>query len=296
MGYRGAIPPTGGVGTAQIADGSIVAIDLSDGAVTACKIADGAVSGGKIACGAVGSAQIACLAICGAHIQGATVQGSHIATGAILAGHIASGAITGAQIASATIAGSNIASATITGDKIANNAITSGHIASVSGGSLCAGSVTPAKLGLACDFTWTGVHSFTGGKLVLPTAGGTTTGELRFCTCTNGVQVYYNAAWHSFGDYVLGTEFYLPMVGGSGSHDGRMCWNSACYRPAFECSSTWYNLATAAEVSYANGCISSLSCTLSNVCGCVSGLSSCLSCACSCISNHESRIYALEHK
>jgi hypothetical protein len=27
-------------------------------------------------------------------------------------------------------------------------------------------------------------------------------------------------------------------VGGSGSRDGRMCWNSACYRPAFECSST----------------------------------------------------------
>jgi hypothetical protein len=272
VGYRGAIPPTGGVGTAQIADGSILAIDLCDGAVTTCKLADGAVTVCKIGNGAVGSAQIASLAICGAHIQGATIQGSHIANLAILGGHIAS------------------------------NAITSGHIASVSGAAIASGSVTPAKLCLSCDYTWTGVHSFAGGKLVLPTAGGTTCGELRFCTCTSAVQVYYSAAWHNFGDYVLGTEFYLPMVGGSGSRDGRMCWNSACYRPAFECSSTWYNLATAAEFSYASGCISNLSCTMSTVCSCVSwlsscvsGLGSCLSSACSCISNHESRIYALEH-
>jgi hypothetical protein len=158
---------------------------------------------------------------------------------------------------------------------------------------LAASAVTPAKLSLSSDFTWTGVHSFAGGKLVLPTAGGTTAGEVRFCTMSNTIQVYYSATWNNLGNYLLGCPFRLPMTADAVPSDGAMCWDSANYRPAVYCGGSWRTLSTQAEMWFCYGVLCSCLCT---VCSCLSYMNSGLMCVCSCVMNHESRIYALEHK
>lgn len=122
---------SGGI-TAYDGTGSTIALDFSTttGNLT---IKGAIQSGSTLPSGIVGSAEIANGSVTGTDIAGTTISASNIVSGTItttqiaattiVAGNIASGTITGTQIAATTIAAGNIVSGTITGTQLNATAI-----------------------------------------------------------------------------------------------------------------------------------------------------------------------------
>ena len=132
-----------GIGTLQIADGTIVEVDLANGAVTTAKIldatvaeadlADGAVTTAKILDATVAEADLADGAVTTAKILDSTVMGSDLADGAVTSAKIldatvvevdlADGAVTSTKILDATIAEADLADDAVTIAKISSNGV-----------------------------------------------------------------------------------------------------------------------------------------------------------------------------
>lgn len=101
--------PAGGVGTTELADGSVTSAKILDGTIATADIANLAVTGTKIAASGVGTNQIA--------------------VGAVTETRIADGAVTSAKILDGTIVAADLASNAVTTAKIADGAVTSAKLA-----------------------------------------------------------------------------------------------------------------------------------------------------------------------
>lgn len=134
----GTLATLGGIGSAQITDGSVTGTDIALSAITSSNLATSSVTTTQIVDGTISAVDIASDAI----------TASNLAAGSVTTSEIADGTITTTDIANATITSSDLASGSVTTTQILDGTISAVDIASdaITASNLAAGSVTTTEI------------------------------------------------------------------------------------------------------------------------------------------------------
>jgi len=192
----------GGIGSTEIADGSVVSAKIGTGAVGTTQLADGSVVEAKLGANAVTSAKIAANAVGSTQIADGSVVTVKLGDGSVTSSKIVDGAVVGVKLADGSVTTAKIVDANVTSAKIATGAVGTSQLAD--------GGVTNAKL----------AGSITADKLTLGNGVQNSSGSLQakvdgtyvVLDPSNNIGISFSSHWKTFSPNGSTTTFDLDYA------------------------------------------------------------------------------------